>query len=306
MLGLSNVIAPVLAGEKRKLQQRLARDTRLFGGESPFPQANKAIRRKIELTGWSGKLVLLPGMARIHRSLEQAWPRFSLAGFVATVVGITVFGFLFAWAILNSTLVATGIALCLGFLPILILNNRRNARQQLLAEQLPDALDFLGRILRAGHSLSTGLQMIGQELPDPLASEFRRAYDAHSLGLSLDESLKDTAARIESTDFGFFVTAMLIQRQTGGDLSEVLEHIAQMIRNRIRLQHHVRAKTAEGRLTGYILTAFPVLMFMISYTLNPAYAGMLLRGTGLYFLAVSGGLCIIGLFAIRKITTFKV
>jgi tight adherence protein B len=150
------------------------------------------------------------------------------------------------------------------------------------------------------------LQMIGQELPDPLATEFRRAYDAHSLGLPLDEALKDTAARIESTDFGFFVTAMLIQRQTGGDLSEVLEHISQMIRNRIRLQQHVRAKTAEGRLPGYILTAFPVLMFMISYTLNPAYAGMLLHGYGLYMLGVSAFLCIIGLIAIRKITTLKV
>lgn len=114
---------------------------------------------------------------------------------------------------------ALGVGLAATYLPLAVLNARRNRRQRQLSMQLPEALDFLSRVLRAGHSFSTGLQMLGDELPQPLAAEFRRAYNQHSLGQTLEDCLKDMARRIESTDFAFFVTAVLIQRQTGGDLS---------------------------------------------------------------------------------------
>jgi tight adherence protein B len=189
----------------------------------------------------------------------------------------------------------------------MVVASRRNKRQRLLADQLPEALDFLSRILRAGHSFSTGLQMMGQELPHPLADEFARAYDQHSFGTSIDDALKDMATRVESTDFAFFVTAVLIQRQTGGDLSEVLDNISGMIRQRIRLQQHVKAKTAEGRFTGYILSAFPAVMFVISYMLNPDYASVLIKtNTGLMLLAGALALQLVGLYFIKKITTVTV
>jgi tight adherence protein B len=149
--------------------------------------------------------------------------------------------------------------------------------------------------------------MMSEELPEPLAGEFRRAYDQHSVGISLEQALKDMVQRIDSTDFAFFVTATLIQRQTGGDLSEVLKNISGMIRQRIRLQQHVRAKTAEGRFTGYILAAFPFLMFVISYTLNPTYAGVLIQSsTGIGMLITAFAMTLLGLFLIRKLTTVKV
>jgi tight adherence protein B len=194
-----------------------------------------------------------------------------------------------------------------AYMPVLMLNSKRNRRQRALADELPESLDFLSRVLRAGHSLSTGLQMMGQELPMPLSGEFRQAYDEHSLGLSLEESLKNMTKRIDSTDFAFFITAVLIQRQTGGDLSEVLNNISGMIRQRIRLQSSVKAKTAEGRFTGYILSAFPGIMFCIAYTLNPAYAGVLLKTTGgLEMLGTAFGMQMLGLFCIKKITTVRV
>jgi tight adherence protein B len=176
-----------------------------------------------------------------------------------------------------------------------------------IALQLPEALDFLSRILQAGHSFSTGIQMMSEELPDPLKSEFRRCYEQHSLGQPLEESLKDMAVRIESTDFAFFITAVLIQRQTGGDLSEVLKNISGMIRQRIRLQAHVKAKTAEGRFTGYILVAFPAVMFMLVSFMNPQYAHNL-TGTsiGQKMLGTAFGLQMLGLWAIRKLTTVRV
>jgi tight adherence protein B len=123
----------------------------------------------------------------------------------------------------------------------------------------------------------------------------------------MDEALKDTAGRVESTDFAFFVTAVLIQRQTGGDLSEVLKNISGMIRQRVRLQQQVKAKTAEGRFTGYIMVAFPIIMFFIASTLNPDYGQVLLHTTpGLKMLGFAALLQILGLVAIRKITTVKV
>jgi tight adherence protein B len=149
--------------------------------------------------------------------------------------------------------------------------------------------------------------MMADELPKPLSTEFRQCYDQHSLGQSLDDALKDTAGRIDSTDFAFFVTAVLIQRQTGGDLSEVLRNISHMIRQRVRLHQQVKAKTAEGRFTGYIMVAFPVVMFFIVSALSPEYSQILLHTpTGLKMVALAAGLQVAGLFAIHKITSIKV
>ena len=173
--------------------------------------------------------------------------------------------------------------------------------------QLPEALDFLSRIMRAGHSLSTGLQMMADELPLPLSAEFRKVYDGHSLGQPLEEALKEMSVRVDSTDFSFFVTAVLIQRQTGGDLSEVLGNISNLVRQRMRLSQSVAAKTAEGRFTGYILVGFPVVMFMICYYLNPELYGGFAKATkGKYLLGTAGGLVSLGMFCIRKITTIRV
>jgi tight adherence protein B len=194
-----------------------------------------------------------------------------------------------------------------GTVPFLVLMNKRNKRQRQIADQLPDALDFLGRALRAGHSMITAFQMMSDELPEPISGEFRRVFDQHSLGAPLEDCLRAAAMRVESTDFAFFVTSALIQRQTGGDMSEVLNNITGMIRARVRLQQHVKAKTAEGRFTGYILSAFPALMFVLSYCLNKEYAGRLLEdATGMCLLGGALGLQLLGLFVIRKLTTVQV
>jgi tight adherence protein B len=173
-------------------------------------------------------------------------------------------------------------------------------------DQLPEALDFLARILRAGHSLATALQMAAEELPDPLASEFRRCYDQHSLGQNLEDTLKEAAQRVDTPDFAFFVTAVLIQRQTGGDLAEVLTNIGGMSRSRIRLQQHVKAITAEGRLVGYILLALPFVFFVVLYAINPAYAGVLLTtDVGQYLVMIAVILQVLGLISIRMIVNVR-
>ena len=247
-----------------------------------------------------------PVVQSLNRKLLVAAPGTSLGKFLLLAGAMAVVTFFVAFAVGGSLYVSAAGAAAAGYLPFVYLNAKRNKRQRQMADQLPEALDFLSRVLKAGHSFSTGLQMMSEELPDPLAAEFRRCYDQHSLGQPLEEALKDTAARVDNTDFAFFVTALLIQRQTGGDLSEVLGNISGMIRGRLRLQQQVRSKTAEGRFTGYVLVAFPAVMFTLCYTQNPTYCSKLLTGDGLYLLGLAFGLQMAGLFAIKKITTIRV
>jgi tight adherence protein B len=304
IVGLYQVIGG-LSDERKRLQQRLTHDGKSTEGFDPATLT--VVRRQQVIGGFSGALARLPfGQLLAHR-IAQTWPSFSLAKLMFLSLGLAVMGFCIMFVVTASALLGTAVGLVLGVIPVMMLNHGRNRRQREFLDQLPEALDFLSRILRAGHSLSTGLQMMADELPQPLSGEFRRCYDAHSVGQPLEDALKDTAIRVDNSDFGFFVTAILIQRQTGGDLSEVLDNISGMIRQRIRLQQHVKAKTAEGRFTGYVLVVFPVVLFFVSYYLNPNYASVLLHtSTGLTLLGIAAGMLTMGTWAIRKITTIKV
>jgi tight adherence protein B len=290
--------------DKKKLSERLG-DAGNSSGQDIGDQF-RPILRMTEVRGLPPALAQKPFIQSLNRKLLQAFPGANLGRFIMLAGLMGFITFFCAFAIGGSpwvSLIGGGLA---GYLPFFYLNAKRNKRQWQMGMQLPEALDFLSRVLRAGHSFSTGLQMMAEELPQPLAAEFRRCYDQHSLGQSLDEALKDTAARVENTDFAFFVTALLIQRTTGGDLSEVLGNISGMIRGRIRLQQQVRSKTAEGRFTGYILVAFPAVMFGVVYTQNPEYCQKLMTGNGLYLLGTAFALQMMGLFCIKKITTIKV
>jgi tight adherence protein B len=291
-------------GEKKKLAERLGSDDRM---DTAANTRRSIILQQMEASGLPPKLAAMPIFQSLNRLVMQAFPDLPLIKFLYVVIGLAFTSLVLVGLIANSVVMGLLAGAAGAYLPFFTVTSRRNKRQKMIANQIPDSLDFLSRILRAGHSLTTGLQMMGEELPAPIGHEFRRCYDQHSLGQPLEDCLKTMASRIESTDFAFFITAVLIQRQSGGDLSEVLRNISGMIRQRIRLQQHVKAKTAEGRFTGYILVAFPAVMFVIADVMNPAYAGILLHtNTGLELLGAAFGLSMLGLFAIRQITTVKV
>src|SRR6185437_1856584 len=235
--GISSAIKGITNAEKRKLQQRLIGETAQTSGSSS--QLPLSITRDIETGAASAMLLRWRPMEDLHNMIIQAYPNGSVAFFMSVAGGTMLAMSVIAFAITGSPLIACVAAALGGYFPFLMLSQKRGRRQRAIALQLPEALEFLSRILQAGHSFSTGVQMMSEELPDPLKSEFQRCYEQHSLGQPLEESLKDMAKRIESTDFAFFITAVLIQRQTGGDLSEVLKNISGMIRQRIRLQAHV-------------------------------------------------------------------
>jgi tight adherence protein B len=290
-------------GDRQKIQRRLVGDST----SSAATGVERPITVELEARGVPRVLAGLGVIQRLHHKLAYVYPDASLM----RLLGIMALGLFVVFVVTalvgGSLLVALLAGIAAGYAPVMLLNSRLAKLQRTLGEQLPDALDFLTRVLRAGHGLTTGLQLMGEELPEPIGGEFRKCYDRHSMGTALEACLREMAGRVGSQEFAFFVTAVIIQRQTGGDLAEVLTNISKMIRGRVRLAQHVKAITAEGRFTGNILVAFPVLLFFISFMLNPAYAGVLLK-TPEGRMMLGGALLMqaVGLFFIRRIVTVRV
>jgi len=192
-------------------------------------------------------------------------------------------------------------------LPILAVRILARRRIKKLINQLPDVFELISQALRAGHSLASGIELVGKQLGDPAGTEFIRIFHEQNLGIKIEDALKNFADRVDQLDVRFFVTAVLIQRQTGGDLAEILDKIGAVIRDRIKIMGQVKALTAEGRMSGYVLCALPVLVFFIAWTLNPDYANVLLfEREGQLMLGAACFFQIVGMLMIKKIVTIKV
>jgi len=199
------------------------------------------------------------------------------------------------------------VAILLAGLPMLWLLWRRKRRLKQFASQLSDALEMIARALRAGQSLGFGFNSVAEEMPDPISREFGRVFEEQNLGLPLEESLRDLTVRIPNLDLKFFVTAVILQRQTGGDLAEILDKIGSLIRDRFRIWGQVQALTGEGRLSGIVLLALPFVLFFTVYYLNPDYVSVLFTDPmGKKMLAGAIFMQVIGALVIRKIVNIKV
>ncbi len=198
-------------------------------------------------------------------------------------------------------------SITLGGLPVVWLLLKRKKRMNKFSQQLPEAMELLSRSLRAGHSLAAGFGLVGSEMQDPIGTEFGRAFDEQNLGLTLDEALEQMTVRVPNLDLRFFVTAVILQRQTGGDLSEILDKIGRLIRERFKLAGTIQALTGEGRLSGIVLLALPPVLFVVMLYLNYDYAMVLFRDdTGKKLLAFALVMQLIGALVIRKIINIKV
>jgi tight adherence protein B len=202
---------------------------------------------------------------------------------------------------------ALGVGFCTAFLPLLYVSRARSSRIDALEAQLPDALDFLARSMRAGHAFTISLEMVGEEMHEPLGQELRALFNEQNLGASLDRSFASFAQRVPIPDVRFFSSAVLLQRQTGGNLSEILNRLSHIIRERFRLKGQVKAVSAHGRLTATILTLLPIATLGGLLLTSPGYLDpMMANPTGREL--VAGGVVaqIVGNFFIRKIIKIKV
>lgn len=199
------------------------------------------------------------------------------------------------------------IGIVAALLPIVYVAFKRSRRLHKFEEHFPEALDLLGRAVRAGHAFTTGLEMISKECPEPLAGEFRTAFEEQNFGLPLRDALLNLSERVPIIDVRFFVTALLIQKETGGNLAEILDGLARVIRDRFRIYREVRVRTAQGRLTAGILIALPIFMMLVLSVLNPKYMGILFTDPkGPVVLVTAGIMQIIGSAILWKIIHFEV
>lgn len=189
-----------------------------------------------------------------------------------------------------------------GAVPYLIVRHVRTKRFEKFEEQFPEAIDLMARALRAGHAFPTGLQMVADEAPAPIGPEFKLVYDRQNFGMPLNDALKGLAERVPILDARFFATAVLTQRETGGNLSEVLDNLATVIRDRFKVKRQVRVVTAHGRITGWILSAMPPALGVLLTFVSPEHMKtMVTDPLGIQMLAVAGTFQVIGTIIIRKL-----
>jgi tight adherence protein B len=195
-----------------------------------------------------------------------------------------------------------------GFaIPFMVLRYKRNKRLHTFEEQFPEALDLISRALKAGHALATGLKMVAEEMPEPVGPEFRKTFDEQNFGLPLKDALENLTVRVPSLDVRFFATAVLIQRETGGNLSEILDNLAHVVRERFKILRQVRVYTAHGRLTGYVLLALPAFLAVALMFINPEHMNLLFRERmGQQMLIAALVMQVIGYFWIKKVIKIEV
>lgn len=266
-------------------------------------------KRASEIQGGvlDGMVSRMQVVAKLQRTLDQAdvdWSASRLLVNLTAMSLLVVVGLLFMQVSPVSALAA---AVAVVVLPLLYLVRKRKKRIQKLVLQLPDVFDLMSQALRAGHALAGAIQMISEQLPDPIAKEFARVFQEQNLGIKVEEALLNMANRVDQMDVRFFVTAVLIQRQTGGDLAEVLDKIGAVIRGRVQLLGTVQALTAEGRMSGWVLLALPVVVFAASFVVNREYAQTLVStSTGRMMLGTALAMDLMGMAMIKKIVNIKV
>jgi tight adherence protein B len=187
-------------------------------------------------------------------------------------------------------------------IPFIVVRQKKANRLRKFEEQFPEAIDLIGRALRAGHAFTTGLAMVSEEIPKPVGEEFQLLYDRQNYGMPLPDAMKAFALRIPLIDARFFVTAVLTQRETGGNLGEVLDNLARVIRDRFRVKRQVRVLTAHGRITGWILAAMPPGLAAAMFVVAPGHMKMLTSDPlGIQMIVGALVLQVIGTLIIRKL-----
>ena len=246
---------------------------------------------------------------RIQKLIEQAGLKWKPAKLVnMMIIGFGI-GFGTSWLFLPSRFQPLALigGITLGSFPLLYLLRVRGSRLHKFEEQFPESLEFVARSMRAGHAFSVALEMIHKEFQDPLGGEFRRVFEEHNLGLPIEVALEKLAERIPSLDVHFFVSAVMLQKRTGGNLAEILDKLAYIIRERFKLRGKIKAISAHGRMTGTALTLIPVGVAVMMFWANPDYVRFFfLDETGNYMMGAAILLQIVGYGIINKIVTIEV
>lgn len=289
-------------GERRKLKKRLLRISAggRHGTDKLERYRDKTLR---DLGAWNRLALSVPRLAGLDRLLLRAGIPLNASGFLLLTLGGAVLGLAGGWWLLPHTGSALLGGLVLGGLPYLWLKVRERKVLARFQEQFPEALNLLARALRSGHALSSGMEMIATEMEAPIGPEFAAVVDEINLGLTLKEALENLCERVpQNQELRFFAIALLVQKETGGNIAEILDNISRLIRERVKFRRQVTALTAEGRISAFVLLGLPVALFLYIYLVNYNYISLLwTERIGRLLLGGALVLQACGYFVIRRI-----
>jgi len=288
---------------------------RLRGGSGKPQDLHKANetagilrQRKMSDLPWlQDLLVSMKNLGGLEKLLQQANSQMPIGVF------FLLSGVLGGGGVMIAILKDYGLVPAIGFslvgmaLPWLYIKRKRKRRFKEFERQLPEALDLMARALRAGHAFSVGMKMIGDEFPDPIGPEFSRTVEEISFGIDVPQAMGNLNDRVISTDLKFFVTALVVQRETGGNLAEIIEAISRLIRQRFELLGRVKALSAEGRMSGIILFCMPIVMAGVLWFLNEPYIRILIEDEIGRVMAIGAGLImVVGAYVMKNMCDIKV
>ncbi|MFM0042253.1 type II secretion system F family protein [Paraburkholderia sediminicola] len=252
-------------------------------------------------------LLHVPRVHALDRQLLQSGLRWSVGRFVTYTLLCALAGAVPGFLMQTPALLTAVLAGVLGLLPAMILRRKRAKRVLQLERQLPDAADLIARALRAGHSFPAALGMVGEELPDPLGGEFALVFDEVNYGVSMNDALLNMVNRVPVDDLRYFVIAVLIQREAGGNLAEILGSISSIIRERLKLLGKVRVLSAEGRLSAWVLGVLPFAILGLLSMLNPGYINVFWQDpAGVHLATVALTMMLFGILWMRKVVRIHI
>ncbi|MDP5238033.1 type II secretion system F family protein [Uliginosibacterium sp. 31-16] len=259
--------------EAQRISRRLRAASAGAHGQSQLSILKQ--RALSESSGLDSFLILLPRIHSIDRALVQSGLNLSVGEFVGITSMLFVLGFVSILLSLHNLVFAFLIGLVLAALPLFHVLHARSRRLAMVEQQLPDAIDLMSRALRAGHALPAALQMVGEEMRDPLGGEFKVLFDEVNYGVSVHDAMLNLLTRLPTGDLRYLVVAILIQRETGGNLAELLDNISSIVRQRLVLMGEVRTLSAEGRMSAWILSILPFAAGVMIQLANPGFLKVL-------------------------------
>ncbi|HEX9054089.1 MAG TPA: type II secretion system F family protein [Gemmatimonadales bacterium] len=297
--------------QEARRRRQVVRQLQTFGtlDSEAMTGAGGLLRRPIEQQpAWVQALsAYTPRIGDLGFLIQQAGVSWSANTLLLLCLGLAA-GLFLAVLTITRFLPFAGIAAAFGaYLPIWYLRRRRRKRADAFEAGLPEAIDLLGRAIRAGHPLSAGLKMVADEAQEPISGEFQRTFEEQRFGLPFDDAIIAMADRVNLVDVRILVTAILIQREVGGNLAEVLDNLATVIRARFTIRRQLRVYTAQGRFTGYTLAVLPIIVGSVIYMLNPPYMRLLFtHPMGKLMVAIAAVMQVIGYLWIRKIVDIEI
>ena len=243
----------------------------------------------------------------VERLIERSGYSISLGQVVLGSLFAALLGATAAWQLTHQLLLGAGAGFLLGMTPFMFLKHAASRRLARFEEQFPEAIDLIARALRAGHAFTSGLGMVAEEVEEPVRTEFRLLHDRQNYGMPLPDALRSLAVRVPLLDARFFATAVLTQRESGGNLSEVLDNLSKLIRERFKLKRQVRSLSAHGRITGWVLAALPIALGALMFGIAPEHMGLLFTDPlGVRMIVGAGVLQVIGFIAMQRIVNIEI